>query len=193
MSAVFNNKKFYVIKYEYEQSLTNEYKRQHDWWEEEDLEETFIGPIIINVTKHVNLNSARIACRSQFHKIVSYELDWDEFMYEDKEIFDSWVSGYNDHESDTWEWVDNHRSYVRCGPDYLDIYSAYGEYYDNCWQWTASACIILSGEHSRLYVRNILLCLRSSGLSQVLQLTILCYLGILNKNYQVVEGAIEPY
>ena len=186
MNEIKSNK-HYVIKYEYEQSLTKEYKRDHRDWEQ-DYEEMFIGPVIIKDRKYVSLNLARIFCRSQFHKIVSNKLDWYEFMYGD----DPGLLGYNDHERGTWEWVDNRRS-CGYGPDYLDIYYAYGEYHDNCWQWTASVCIILSGEYSRLYVRNILLCLRNKGLSQVMQSTILCYLGILNDNFQLIDGAIEPY
>ena len=190
----FKIKKLYVIKYSYDQSFTEEYKRQHYYWKEQEIKETFIGPFIINDRKYVTLHSAREACRSQFHDIVSGELDWDEFMYEEKDLAYAALLGYNnDHESETWEWVDAHRSTVRCGPDYLDTYFGYGEYWDNTWQWSASVCIILSGEHSRYHVRNILLCLRSMGLNQVMQLSILCYLGILNGDFQLIEGAIEPY
>jgi hypothetical protein len=186
----FKIKKLYVIKYEYEQSYTVEYKRQ--WWKEEDSEETFIGPIVINDRKYVCLDSARGACRSKFHDIVSGELDWVEFMYDDQGWAFEALLGYNDYETDTWDWVDARR-YQGCGPDYLDDYAANGEYYDNCWQWSASVCIILSGEHSRFHVRNILLCLRNMGLNHVMQLSILCYLGILNDDFQLIEGAIEPY
>ena len=190
----FKINKLYVIKYSYDQSLTEEYKRQHYDWKEEDLKETFLGPIVINDKKYVSLDSAMEACRSQFHDIVSGELDWDEFMYEEKDWVYAALLGYNiDHETDTWEWVDGRRSHVQCGCDYLDTYHAYGDYYDNIWQWSASVSIILSGELSRFHVRNILLCLRRMGLNQVMHLSILCYLGILNDDFKLIEGAIEPY
>ena len=44
----FKINKLYVIKYSYDQSLTEEYKRQHYDWKEEDLKETFLGPIVVN-------------------------------------------------------------------------------------------------------------------------------------------------
>ena len=67
------------------------------------------------------------------------------------------------------------------------------EYNDNCWKWLAFVSIELSGEYSRFYVRNILLCFRNSGLSKVVLMSILCFFVIMNRDLQLIEGAIEPY
>ena len=91
-----------MIKCLYDQSFTEEYKRQHYYWKEQEIKETSIGPFIINDRKYVTLDSAREACRSQFHDIVSVQLDWDEFMYEEKDMVYAAQFGYNnDHETET--------------------------------------------------------------------------------------------
>ena len=183
----FKIKKLYVIKYSYERSIKESYKQKHPQ-RSKTLKEIIVDEMILNNRKYISLVSARKHCRAQFRDIVAVKLDLRDFILEDMLCLEDSIEGEDD---TVWEWVDEQADWN--GDGSLCGYSASDEYYDNCWKWSAYVSIELSGQYSKFYVRNILLCFRNSGLSQVVQMSILCYLGIVNEDFELIEGAIEPY
>jgi hypothetical protein len=183
----FKIKKLFVIRYSYELSIKDSYKQKHPQWNK-TFKEIIVDEIVLNDRKYISLVLARKHCRAQFRDIIAVKLDLRDFILEDMLCLGDSIE---EEEDAVWEWVDEQASWN--GDGSLSAYSASEEYYDNCWKWSAYVSIELSGEYSKFYVRNILLCFRNSGLSQVVQMSILCYLGIMNKDFQLIEGAIEPY
>lgn len=198
---------FFVIKYEYEVSVKVESNRSNRHLV---MNERFYGPRILNDKKYYvsidpatnednmreSIDSVREDCFDCFSKIA---IDLATFpycmplVYVDGRLFSSSIDldCYID-QCTISDWVEEHK--ISMPTDILDSYYAEGHYYDNCWKWSISVCIEKSGEHSRFHARNILLCLNYKGLSQNLQMCILCYLGIMSNDFiSPIEGAIEPY
>ncbi len=204
--AKIKSMQFFVIKYEYEVSVKDEYNgsKRHLV-----MNEMSYGPRILNDKKYYvsidpanednkceGIDSVREDCFDCFSKICFDLATFPNCMplvSVDGRRFRSSIDldCYID-QCTIWDWVEERK--ISMPTDILDSYYAEGHYYDNCWKWSISVCIEKSGEHSRFHARNILLCLNNKGLSQILQMCILCYVGIMNNDFiNPIEGAIEPY